>query len=293
MTCPKITLLGAAVLIGETVGQYMNLLSDTPVHLQQKVMILVSFMGGIRRAENHALLWDNFTFIEEKQEVFVHIPKTKGNKKGRTFAITSPVFFQLLTKYRQTIIKLTKEKRVGGYFYRLWNKPAKCWNINRRGKSWFQDVPRDIAIFLKKNDPDKFSHHSFRKTMATELAAAGASTPLCQLSGAWKSSKSLNIYIIDTDHNKRKIAHLLDSTSTVDIKKKSAPEPEKALTPARSPASLMHGANGTVVQATNMGSIGAWNLRSCKVEIHHHIHQTPEKTSNKEQNPVVGNIQDE
>ena len=267
----------AAVFTREELDKYLGSLTvEDPLQLQEMAFILVAFMGGIRRTENYNLRWEDFEFHESKHEIFVRVQQTKGNLKGRSFAITDEVFFDVLTKYKNSIIQKSKHKKAEGFFYRLWNKPAKVWNSNRRGKNWFQKIPRKIALFLKKNDPSKFTHHSFRKTMATELAGAGASEPLCQASGGWKSSKSLSTYIIDTDHQKRKIAKMLDSTSTI---KKSphitAPEPSD--TPKRAAGSLMHGANGTIVQATNMGSMGAWNLQSCKVEIHHHVHESPLK----------------
>ena len=52
---------------------------------------------------------------------------------------------------------------------------------------------------------------------------------------------------------------------------------ESQLDKPKTPPSLAHGANGTVVQASSMGSMGTWNLQSCTVQIHHHHHTSPVK----------------
>ena len=135
---------------------------------------LVSFMGVIHRTEKYNLRWENFEFHESKKEIFVRV-QTTGNLKGQTFAITDEIFVDVLSKYENSNIKKSKHKKAEGFFYRLWNSPAKVWNSNRRGKNWFQKVPRKITVYLKKNDPSRFSTHSFRKIMAAELAGAGAS----------------------------------------------------------------------------------------------------------------------
>ena len=125
--------------------------------------------------------------------------------------------------------------------------------------------------------------------MATELHAAGASDGLTKSSGGWKSMGSLNKYIIETPYQKRKISNLLASTKNKNASINKPPEVSESQldTPKKSPPSLAHGANGTVVQATSMGNMGAWNIQSCTVQIHHHNHTSPVKKKAKLSNPMA------
>ena len=94
---------------------------------------------------------------------------------------------------------------------------------------------------------------------------------------------SLNKYIIETPHQKRKISNLLATTRKKPANKLDPPEvtDSQIMTPKKTSSALTHGSNGTVVQATTMGSMGAWNLQSCTVQIHHHHHSSPVKKDPK------------
>ena len=84
----------------------------------------------------------------------------------------------------------------------------------------------------------------------------------------------MSIYIIDTDYQQRKVAKLLETTSSG---KKNRTETEYEETPRKPPRTLIHCAKRTIVHATNVGSMGARNLQNCNVEIHHHVHESPVK----------------
>ena len=151
------------VFTREELDQFMETLDESdPVQLQEKVLIIVAFMGGVRRQEHHDLQWEDFTFNLRKKEVFIRLKKTKGNSSGRCFAITDYESYRILSKYKESILKKSKLKELQGPFYLIWNKPASCWNTggNGRGRDWFQKIPKKCAQFLKK-DKKKFSHHSF------------------------------------------------------------------------------------------------------------------------------------
>ena len=77
------------VFTREELDQFMETLDESdPVQLQEKVLIIVAFMGGVRRQEHHDLQWEDFTFNLRKKEVFIRLKKTKGNSVGRCFAMT-------------------------------------------------------------------------------------------------------------------------------------------------------------------------------------------------------------
>jgi hypothetical protein len=49
-------------------------------------------------------------------------------------------------------------------------------------------MPKQIALFLGLQDPDKYTGHSFWRTSATLLSNAGADLAVLKRHGAWKSS---------------------------------------------------------------------------------------------------------
>ena len=126
----------AAVFTREELDSYMASLSlEDPLQLQEMVFILVAFMGGIRRIENYNLRWEDFEFHESKKEILVRVQKAKGNLEGLTFAITYEIFFDVLSRYKNSIIQESKHKKAEDFFYRLWNSPAKVRNSNRSGRT--------------------------------------------------------------------------------------------------------------------------------------------------------------
>ena len=141
----------------------MDTLDDTkPTQLQEEAMILVVFMGGVRRQKNKDLEWEDFIFGDKKKEIFVRLKKTKGNPAGRCFAITDFESFSVLSKYKESVLKKSKIEKLEGPFYLIWNKPAQCWNLRGRGRDWFQKIPKDIADYLKKDKKNTLTIHSER-----------------------------------------------------------------------------------------------------------------------------------
>ena len=129
--------------------------------------------------------------------------------------------------------------------------------------------------------------------MATELHVAGANTGIIQNGGGWKSPSTLSKYIIESSHEKRKVAQYLYDGKKKEKKKAKQdiivlePEPKSASSitvvdhtdrskppvPRLTPES-----NGTVVQADRVGPMGAWNLQSCTVTIYiHHYSEKAQK----------------
>lgn len=99
-------------------------------------------------------------------EITVHIPK--GRKNLPKVHSISGEFANILRKYLQVRLRTTKittDKLLLHYH------EGKCGR-SQMGKNSVAKMPRKIADFLKLDDPDYYTPHSFRKTY-TRLAGKG------------------------------------------------------------------------------------------------------------------------
>ena len=60
-------------------------------------------------------------------------------------------------------------------FINIGTKVSMSSTPQREAKKWFQDALRNIAKALNLENPDSYSHQSFRRGHATELHGNGAS----------------------------------------------------------------------------------------------------------------------
>ena len=77
-------------------------------------MIMIAFYGWIRRGEHHALFFEDVTIDDDKKEVFIRLKVTKGNKAGRTFAITDDDIVEIIKAYRENVISKSVTNKADG-----------------------------------------------------------------------------------------------------------------------------------------------------------------------------------
>jgi integrase len=94
----------------------------------------------------------------------------------------------------------------------------------KRGKSFFYDLPKRIALFLRLDAPEKYTGHAIRRTATTWLAERGASTAIIQKFGGWKSTSVAQGYIDDSDKLRAEIAEKIDRPETKAITLSAAPQ---------------------------------------------------------------------
>ena len=72
-------------------------------------------------------------------------------------------------------------------------------------------MPKEIAEFLKLQNPEKYTGHSFRRTSTTIFSDAGASVFELQQLGGWKSEPVAKSYVNETLGNKRRMNRMLQN----------------------------------------------------------------------------------
>jgi integrase len=165
---------------------------------------MIGIAGGCRREELYNISLDD---IQETQtQLVITIPCTKTNQR-RTFTVIDEVegikCVELFRKYVSLRLKHVNHRMLFlGY------RNSKC-TVQRVGIHTIGGMPKQIALFLGLQDPDKYTGHSFRRTSATLLANAGADLAVLKRHGAWKSSSVAEKYIEDSLESKNKIARMI------------------------------------------------------------------------------------
>ena len=122
------------------------------------------------------------------------------------FVIRGELYYNIVSQYHGTFESAT------GYFYRCWNTRYNKWNVTRRGMKYFQQVPREIACDLKLEHTGSYTHHAFRRTLATSLHQCGPTRQMIKRAGGWRSDNVVEGYIAESVGEKRKCATMLVST---------------------------------------------------------------------------------
>jgi len=178
---------------------------NNPVEVQESVMIIFGHLGGLRASENYGLTWEDVVHKEDTAEVWVTIKSCKNRPQGKSFVVTSGKYYEIVIAYFSLVENKT------GFFYRAWHKTAEKFSVQRRGQKWFQQVPKKLAERLGLESPENYSHHSFRRTMATALHEEDATLEQIRMAGSWRSSGIVSEYVAESAGQKRKTANLLQN----------------------------------------------------------------------------------
>ena len=101
------------------------------------------------------------------------------------------------------LYKQAFEKPEGFFFRQIRNGKI---TKQKRGKSFFYDLPKRVATFLQLDHPEKYTCHAVRRTATTWRAERGASTSVIQKFGGWKSSGVAQEYIDNSETMRQTIA---------------------------------------------------------------------------------------
>ena len=85
------------------------------------------------------------------------------------------------------------------------------------GKNSFFAIPHEVAKVLKKDKPECYSFHSFRRTSATVAAESGISANQMTDFYGWKSPSMANEYISTSKKSLRTMAEGLRLSSNVSV----------------------------------------------------------------------------
>ncbi|XP_066144419.1 uncharacterized protein [Euwallacea fornicatus] len=136
-------------------------LADAPndKYLATKVALVIGILGECKASEMYAMKVKDFE--EQRNAYLVTIPTT-ASRTVRRFIVTDE-YYELCKKYMEIRAQnITSDI----FFYNF--QYGKCMS-KRIGINKFTSMGRDIALFLKLADSEKYSALSFRKTSASML----------------------------------------------------------------------------------------------------------------------------
>lgn len=187
-----------------TKEEIIKFLLDAPNHsyLSMKVIAVMGIAGACRTDEIYKMKLND---IEIKDDVAIVKILQSKNKVQRSFVIADdggPVsFMRLLQDYIKLRPNNAQDERL---LYRY--ERGRCVN-QVIGKHTISNVPKEIAKFLKLQDINKYTGHSFRRTSTTFLAnAPGIDILDLKRHGGWRSSSVAEGYIGDSYTNKIEIS---------------------------------------------------------------------------------------
>jgi integrase len=246
----------AATFTRGQVEQYLSSAPNTLDSIQEKFGFLIGIFGGLRSEEYCQIKFEHISEFEDHLKVDLEFRKTDQAGNGTTFFITqhaSPLLCPL--QYYQSYKKVF-EKPEGYVFRRISNGKI---TKQKRGKTFFYELPKRIATFLKLEHPEKYTGHAIRRTATTWLAEQGASASIIQKFGGWKSSSVAQEYIDDSDNIRQTIAMKLQGENPQAAKAQQESHAEIA---SKSTSGVMSGlirASGITINSEKVIIKNIWN----------------------------------
>lgn len=130
--------------------------------------------------------------------LLINLPDTKTNRE-RSFIVREE-YARIVEKYQA----LRPSKISTNRFFIGYNN-GKCTR-QVIGKNKISAMPKEIAKYLKLQNPELYTGHCFRRTSASLLADSGADMAQIKRHGGWKSDAVAEGYIENSIQNKNKIS---------------------------------------------------------------------------------------
>ena len=191
----------------EEIFRFLKDAPDTGDWLQKKAQVIVAVYGGLRISELTYIV--DRDFQDASLSLFrINIPKSKTDQagEGHSFVVArappgeETCCHAILMKY----LDLLEDSAMGwgNSGIRLWLK----WRPNE-GKFAMQPVGKntlarlgfEVASFLGLPDPELYTSHCFRRSMANILANAGCSKVHLMSHGRWASGAAADGYLAASD----------------------------------------------------------------------------------------------
>lgn len=154
-------------------------------------------MGACRR---HELCQIKTEHIQDLgAAILIRVPDTK-TKLERKFTITGH-FCAIFKKY-WALRPASVEHNNFFINYQKGRCTKQVIGINK-----FGSMPKQVAVFLKLQDPERYTGHCFRRSSATMLVDAGADITTLKRHGGWKSTEVAESYIDNSVNSRISIAN--------------------------------------------------------------------------------------
>lgn len=181
------------------------------VHDLLQVALIVGLMGACRRHELWQMKTDHIQNLGAA--VLIKVPDTK-TKMERQFTITGH-FCTIFKKYWSL---RPPNAEISNFFlnYQKGRCTKQIIGINK-----FGSMPKQVATFLKLQNPEQYTGHCFRRTSATMLVDAGADITTLKRHGGWKSTTVAEGYIENSLNSRLTIANKLLGEATPSTSKQT------------------------------------------------------------------------
>lgn len=177
--------------------------SPNETFLQHKLVVLFSIYGGLRCSEITYLMWEDIRVEDEKIYIELKSSKTDRNNESFTFICTKNKTSSMCPLNYYNMYCERVSDKVGRFFRKFRN--GKCTK-QPLGIKFFENVCKEIAVYLNLEENTRYTSHSLRRTGATFLAENGASIEEIKNYGRWKSTTVMEGYINKSEKMKTNIA---------------------------------------------------------------------------------------
>ncbi|XP_043283728.1 uncharacterized protein [Venturia canescens] len=176
-------------------------LSEAPnsQYLATKVALIFGISGACRSNELVKIKLDDIK--KQGDLLVVNLPAITA-KKPRTFVIAEE-FTQIVQQYTD---RRPQNATTDRFFVNF--QKGKCTS-QVIGIHKFSRMPKEIATYLKLDDPAKYTGHAFRRTSATLLADSGANMVTLKRPGGRKSGKVARSYVEKSVKNVSNIGNVI------------------------------------------------------------------------------------
>lgn len=194
----------------EQIEKFMND-ADNKTYLIHKIGFWFGLFGGMRiRDELSKLTWDVIKESEDEIQILITSSKCDPGGSGFKFVVPKnenpkmcPVrYFKL---FKETVPVDLRKGPVFRYFQNG------SYTQRKIGKTFFGNIPCEIARYLQLENPHLYTGHAIRRTGATLLADSEASKQDIQRFGRWQNESTADRYIENSIASKKRIASVLQN----------------------------------------------------------------------------------
>lgn len=192
----------------DDVATFINRTTN-PANMVYKLAMIIGISGLLRKKEIYELQYENVHLSENEIRIAVLRKKNKGPKEGSYILLTDPLYITVIREYTSRFPSDYK----GPLFHKLKNDLTPILAV-RIGENTLGEFAKKIALDLNKQDHEKYTSHSFRRSGATFLADAGASLLTLKQAGGWRSDTVAQQYVQKSAVMERTIAEALQVNTT-------------------------------------------------------------------------------
>ena len=186
----KATVLNTAEINGFVLDENLS----TPYWIVRRTIVCLAYYGGLRHTEIMELQLEKCESTPEGVYVTHMRAKQRSDKRCSKFLVPRNGEKNAADVLDLCIRSMKDQHNI--YSGRLlWTGNSVSFVKRPIGRNMVAKVPHEMATYLKLENPGAYSFHSFRRSAATAVADAGATSEQMQDFFGWSSSKMTTEYI--------------------------------------------------------------------------------------------------